>query len=66
MITHYKIQVLKCNKWESLATKSFGTKDAALKMAESMDKGDFIRVMEYTAPPDGSRTWGQTKVWPKA
>jgi hypothetical protein len=80
MKTHYNIQVLICEEWESLATdgsfrrfrlgtsqflypKAFGSLRAAVKVAEALDSFPAVRVMEYTAPPDGSRTWGKKKVW---
>ena len=80
MQTHYNIQVLICNDWESLATdgsfrrfrpgtsqflcpKSFKSLRTAVKVAETMDSFPAVRVMEYTAPPEGSQTWRKTKVW---
>lgn len=46
-----------------LYPKAFGSLRAAVKVAETMDSFPAVRVMEYTAPPEGSRTWGKTKVW---
>lgn len=48
-----------------LYPKAFGSLRAAVKMAESMAGLPAIRIMEYTAPPEGSRTWGKTEVWSK-